>query len=340
MQNYAPYKELLKSSTYEVLQKANDFSDNLLSKASHIIDEYFVINKLKKEDFCFVVIGSLGRFEALESSDIDLIPVCISDLDSFLPHDKPLRQYLEHGLEVHVSEGHDLTKAISITDLLKAENIGGEDDSSETLTKRILILTEGVQVYGEFPLHEVQRKIMELYADSECTRGRHILSLCNDIVRYYRTLCIEYKAKIDIHDKGWGSRNMKLRHSRKMWYFSCIMCIVFKANEHHSDTDKYKESLLDLFKVNPISRILQSINDENRITVGEILYYYTTFLNFMSSHENRKHLDSIDHSHRYDQGSLFTEVKLNSDLLHLKIRELIFHLPPTILQKVFDWFLL
>jgi hypothetical protein len=109
--------------------------------------------------------------------------------------------------------------------------------------------------------------------------------------------------------------------------------------QNRSDTEKYKENLLELFAVSPIIRILQCVKDENRIIVGEILNHYSRFLTFMASKENRVKLDGINHQQRYAEGSIFTEIKSNSDLLHYNMRELIFHLPPTLLRKVFDWFL-
>jgi UTP:GlnB (protein PII) uridylyltransferase len=66
-----------------VLQKASEFSDRSLARVGKIIEEYFTQHNLDKANFCIVIIGSLGRFEALESSDIDLIPICIDDSESF-----------------------------------------------------------------------------------------------------------------------------------------------------------------------------------------------------------------------------------------------------------------
>jgi hypothetical protein len=132
--------------------------------------------------------------------------------------------------------------------LTAAESIGGDKDASSALTKRILILTEGKQAGGNLPLDEVRRAVMGAYAGADRSRGRHVLSLCNDIARYYRTLCIEYKAKVDDPDKDWCTRNVKLRHSRKFWYFSCLMTFVAVADSNPQGDDQYINGLLDYFK--------------------------------------------------------------------------------------------
>ena len=162
--------------------------------------------------------------EALEASDFDFVPVTWDDatLKAYVSHDRPLRDELRKGLGVKVSAGQDLTSPVSITSLVEPDCIGGTKDNSGALTKRILILTESRQVAGGFDLGEIRRALLDAYASEDRTSGRHVLSLCNDIARYYKTLCIEYKAKIDDEEKDWCTRNMKLRHSRKFWYFANI----------------------------------------------------------------------------------------------------------------------
>src|SRR5207249_1697249 len=121
-------------------------------------------------------------------------------LAAFQSHDKPLRQEIKEKLTIKVSQGDDLTKCVSVGELIDPESIGGEKDGSSALTKRILMLTEGKQAGGTLPLNEVRQAVMKAYAGADRSRGRHVLSLCNDIARYYRTLCIEYKAKADDPD--------------------------------------------------------------------------------------------------------------------------------------------
>lgn len=207
------------SRAWAVLEKARLHCEKLLSDVRMVCDGFLTSRGVKLEDVCMVIVGSVGRQEALEASDVDLIPVLSSAevLAAFLLRDKPLRQELRDKLGVKVSQGDDLTKCVSLEELTDPESIGGEKDGSSALTKRILILTEGKQAGGQLPLNEVRQAVMKAYAGAERSRGRHVLSLCNDVARYYRTLCIEYKAKADDPDKDWCTRNMKLRHSRKFW---------------------------------------------------------------------------------------------------------------------------
>src|SRR5208283_74472 len=127
---------------------------------------------------------------------LDIIPVLKSNETSarFATHDKDIRALLHDNLEIKVSKGDDLTRFAEIGEFTDPDTIGGDKDDSTRLTKRILVLTEGRQAGGNYSLQEIRRQILCAYAGAERTRGRHVLSFCNDVARYYRTLCIEYKA--------------------------------------------------------------------------------------------------------------------------------------------------
>jgi hypothetical protein len=260
----APIQTHVNSRAWAVLEKARQHCDNLLGNVRAIADAFLVGRKLAPEDACCVVVGSVGRQEALEASDIDLIPVLRSAaaLAAFQPHDKALRQEIKDRLKIKVSQGDDLTKCVSLEELTDPESIGGEKDNSSALTKRILMLTEGKQAGGKLPLNEVRQAVMKTYAGAERSRGRHVLSLCNDMARYYRTLCIEYKAKVDDPDKDWCTRNMKLRHSRRFWYFSCLMTVVALADSNPQGDDPYIAGLLEAFDKSSAQRLFNAVREE------------------------------------------------------------------------------
>jgi len=226
--------------------------------------------------------------------------------------------------------------------LTDPESIGGEKDGSSALTKRILILTEGKQAGGKLPLNEVRQAVMKAYAAAERSRGRHVLSLCNDIARYYRTLCIEYKAKADDPDKDWCTRNMKLRHSRKFWYFSCLMTIVALADTNPQGDDPYITGLLEAFDKSPVQRLFNAVREEHRGMAGRITEPFAWFLEFMGTPAHREKLAEVAHDKRYamELENPFPAVKFNSDRLHQEILTLLESLPAHQRHRILSWFLL
>jgi hypothetical protein len=340
----APIQSHVNHRAWAVLEKARQHCDKLLGEVSESCDGLVASCNLKPEEVCCVVVGSVGRQEALEASDIDVIPVLRSAaaLAAFQPHDKALRQEIKDKLNIKVSQGDDLTRCVSLEEMTDPESIGGEKDGSSPLTRRILILTEGKQAGGKLPLNDVRQAVMKAYAGAERSRGRHVLSLCNDIARYYRTLCIEYKAKVDDPDKDWCTRNMKLRHSRKFWYFSCLMTIAALADSNPQGDDPYIAGLLQAFNRSPVQRLFNAVREEHRGMAGRITEPFAWFLEFMAIQAQRDRLTQVAHDRRYDMAgdNPFPAVKFNSDRLHQEMLSLIESLPTHQRARILSWFLL
>jgi hypothetical protein len=344
IEHFGTFGNYLRAKASEIFRRAETHCKTTIRKAKEVADKYFQETKLDSKTICLACVGSVGRQEALECSDLDLVPIISDDesLKAYDPHDQELRRVLAANLGIKVSKGEDLTKPISLSELTDPDTIGGTKDDSGTLTKRMLILTEGKQITGDILLSEVRHKILHSYSNAERTSGRHVLSLCNDIARYYRTLCIEYKAKVDVEDKDWCTRNMKLRHSRKLWYFSNIISISHLADGNPIQTERFAQSLCDLFELPPCARLLSALSTSHPIEVGNLLEHFSYFMDFMSGPENRAALAKVDHATRYDatMNNPFPAVKFNSDALHNCMMSILNGLEPPRRKVVFDWFLM
>ena len=342
--NPSTLQKHLNDRAWRALEKARQYCEKQLTDVQGIADDFLAKRGVKPEDVCCVVVGSVGRQEALEASDIDLTPVLRSAavLAVFQPHDKDLRNEIQTKLKTKVSQGDDLTKCVSLEELIDPESIGGEKDGSSALTKRILILTEGKQAGGKLALKDVRQAVMKAYAAGDRSRGRHVLSLCNDIARYYRTLCVEYKAKVDDPAKDWCTRNMKLRHSRKFWYFSCLMTIVHLADSNPQGDDPYIVGLLEAFDKSPAQRLFDAVREEHLGSVGRIVEPFAWFLEFMAARSHRERLTTVDHDKRYEMvlDNPFPAVKFNSDRLHQEMLSLLDSLPAHQRHRILSWFLL
>ena len=336
-------EHMMKKDAATVYENAQKWCDAKIADAGCCIQNFANEHGLDLADLCFVVVGSMGRSEALAASDLDLVPIARtgSALEQYECRDSQLREHLCEALATKVSKGKHLTKADTIASLIRRESIGGDDDNSQNLTRRILVLTEGRQVSGGYALRKVKKDILGAYGGEERSRGRHILSLCNDIARYYRTLCVEYKTKADKEEENWCTRNLKLRHSRKVWYFSCVAAIAKLAEEFPRGDSEYKDRLLEAFEVCPVSRLVNALGDSQGFEVGRLLETYSVFLRFMSDESHRALLSRVTHENRYEYSSdnPFPMLKFNSDLLHRHILDIIEGMERSTRQRVLDWFL-
>jgi Putative nucleotidyltransferase DUF294 len=138
------------AKAYTVFRNATSFCRGLIKQASRVSDACLAEHGVPARNVCVVAVGSLGRFEALQASDIDLIPVLADKemIPGFEECDQALRRQLRDTLKINVSKGELLTKADAVSEFSAPTLIGGDSDEVKHLTKRILILTESVPIGG------------------------------------------------------------------------------------------------------------------------------------------------------------------------------------------------
>ncbi len=182
-------------------------------------------------------LGSLGRLEASRESDLDLAFVYDGDRLDRAQAQAARAQVI--ALLSSPAAGFDVPQktfdqAIDLRSLTR--NIGGRSDTNETLTYRALLLTEGACLAGDGAA--IERAVFRAYADAQISRGRFLASLGNDLHRYYRTLCMDYRHKVEELDKSWALRVLKLRHSRKLWHLANLALQCWTVDEITDDAQR------------------------------------------------------------------------------------------------------
>jgi hypothetical protein len=327
----------------ETLRRAERHVAELAARSAKYFESELPALSIDPSRVCMAVTGSMGRSEALGASDFDLLPVTADDatLELLLQHNEPLRAGLEKMLGVDVSRGRDLLKSVSLTHLMDPECIGGDKDDRAGLTQRVLLLTESRQVGGSLALGEVRRQILEAYAHHR-SAGRHAMAYCNDLARYYRTVCIDYKSRVDTRDKDWCNRNVKLRHSRKLWFFANLLSVSAVSCRIRPDNPHFFETLLRTLDQPPILRMFEALESNAQLAGGRVLDQYAWFLDFMANGETRKKLAAIEHDARYRTGvdNPFPSLQWSSRVLHSEMITVLESVNPELRRKVLDWFLL
>ena len=179
--------------------------------------------------------GSLGRLEASSESDLDLAFLFDSERV-----DRAIAEARRAEVIACLAATFDIPQktfdqAIDLRGLTR--NIGGRLDTNETLTYRALLLTEGAWLAGGG--RSMKAAVFRAYADAQISRGRFLASLGNDLHRYYRTLCMDYRHKVEELDKSWAIRVLKLRHSRKLWHLAnlALQCWAVDAIDDDGSRD-------------------------------------------------------------------------------------------------------
>jgi len=263
------------------------------------------------EDTSIIVFGSFARGEYTVGSDIDWTLL----------------------IDGRADEAH-LTQARAITKLLKESKIqdespfgvfdnvsfshpilhqiGGHDDTNRNTTQRILLLLESVAI-GRAEAHErVLDLVLSRYiADDRGLRFSKrkplVLGfLFNDIVRYWRTITIDFQAKQRNKRDGWALRNIKLRTSRKLLFASgmltCFSLQLFGSGEPWSsgegervDPVRTRRFLRDRIRLTPLEHMAEALLRPkiSAETAGMVMDNYDAFLGIVADEEKRKHLVNL-----------------------------------------------
>ncbi len=217
-------------------------------------------------------------------------------------------------------------------------NIGGFDDTSKAFTTRILILLESIPILKEDLYEKLINNLCGTYLEEFIREGKYPLFLTNEIIRFWRTMCIDYRWKKVETEKTWGDRNIKLRFSRKLLCFSSLLLLVLlnKKKIGYQEFSNYVHcppSIKLMHVHNIVSNNGLTKNDENVLKIIEnILIGYNEFLESISSEEIRNSLKKLEFESR-DSNQDYIDLKEKAKNFHRNLINLIEIIDIDILKK-------
>lgn len=261
---------------------------NNLNDASHYTNERLetlrskVTEIINTDALAICVVGSYGRREASPQSDLDFFFL----RDGRRNCDKEIRAFRKllrsERIKMPSRDGAFNSYTESFDGI--ARDIGGLDDSTEKLTRRLLFLLEGDYLYNRALFNRCLSKLIEHYVRKTITEHQLCKFLLNDLIRYYRTICVDFECKTHQDGKSWGDRNIKLQFSRKLLYFSGILVVA----ETWQSGWKIKRDILSKYlKQTPIERVRNICGTK----AAPALQLYDRFLDKMADPHTRKMLE-------------------------------------------------
>jgi predicted nucleotidyltransferase len=274
-----------------------------------------------------VVFGSLARGELTGGSDADWI--LLVDGPSSPLHFRQAagveRVLEEEGLKQPGGTG-TFGALASSHELI--HNIGGLHDTNQNLTRRILLLVESAALTNDDVHQRVLKGIIDRYIVYEqavprkTPHGEAIPRfLLNDVVRYWRTMAVDYAAKRWEQPSGkWALRNTKLRMSRKLLFVAgFLLCLKFELDPPPergailADLEHYGERLaaflLEQIRLTP----LDLLADVARLcarpeTARRMFDSYDHFLGTLGDEARRRRLEALRFEDAADD-ELFRELQ-------------------------------
>lgn len=297
--------------------KRTTYSQEIVLKLRNLLAD-----KLPPE-ISVVITGSFARQEASAQSDVDYFLI-VDDQKTSAKKDIDEKITNAHA-EIAKAIINCELKAPSETGAFGKEfetksnfliNVGGNDDPNTKLTQRLLLLLEGDWIFGESIFKETRDQLVKnVYIRSTISDHQLARFLLNDLIRYWRTIGVDFEFKTVEAKKGWGIRSIKLLYSRKIMYFSGLIMVAETAQS----TRKAKvDRVLYLASKTPIQR-LQEIFGSN---CDEILDMYSDFVNLIADEKTRISLDVVT-INRESHTEEFKKIKHAGHKFSLKLEQLL-----------------
>ncbi len=275
-----------KTDSKDILDERRRFTNGKLHELRKALEDEL------PEDCTLVVYGSYGRLEACEHSDLD--HVLISQRGKIGDEvERRIGEILKRYVNKEPAKGGAFGKPIESTDL--TTNIGGNEDTNENITRRMLFLLEGNWLLNEEGFRSLRRGILERYVPEDIRDHQLAMLLLNDIIRYWRTMAVDYAHKTQEEEKPWAIRNIKLVFSRKLIYASGLFSVAMTADRARRDKLDVLESL---FSMPPMERLEEVCGASS---VARLRTSYAVFLGKLSDRETREHLERLPETARTDE---------------------------------------
>lgn len=222
--------------------------------------------------------------------------------------------------------------------------VGGLSETNQMLTYRVLILTEGRPLSPGRGYDRTVAALASVYARSH-TAGHRLLSLANELSRYYRAVRAAYKYKVDDERKPWAVRSIKNRSYRRVAFFtSAIQFVAFGPRIEYA-----KSRLFDLEEVAAFMKSMHATPSDryatgiSRVNAQHELYsqpmaIYERIHAALGSSNTRRHLDNLS-IEQYDD-PVFEPIHADCVALQTALARVVSNLPADAQGQLLEMFLL
>jgi predicted nucleotidyltransferase len=277
------------------------------------------------QDTSVVVFGSLARGEYTPKSDLDWTLLVDGQADGgHLDRVRLISDRLRRG--GFIDPGPTGVFGNFAFSHLILHQIGGQDDTNKNTTQRILLLLESTAIGREEAHDRVLRLVLRRYIEDD--RGllfsrkntQHIPRfLLNDIVRYWRTVTVDFVYKQRERTEGWALRNTKLKMSRKLIFVSGLLtCFgpvlfgegrTFTGENGRLSVEELVDFLRARARLSPLDQLAEAaLRPAVQPKTAELLFgAYEAFLGVLADEGKRKHLKDLTFDD-LDGDALFREV--------------------------------
>lgn len=270
-----------------------------------------------------VIFGSYAREEASPGSDLDYLVVphgLAKDVNATRTLRRAVAELLSHEGIAAPGPTNIFGRVVAAPDL--TERIGLTDDTNASHSRRVLLMQESASMYRPELHAALLRAIAERYLVDYKKHGVARF-LVNDVVRYWRTIAVDYQAKRweDVMTDQWGLRFLKLIISRKLG-FAGTLTSVFLCDPATVD------GLIEQFQMPALARLAQLHrhldSDSDRAALRTALQIAEDFNSALADERFRQEAKAITDRSEIRPDSRFAEFQERARELQEALEHLFF----------------
>lgn len=259
------------------------------------------------DDVAVVLMGSWGRAEVTEGSDDDFMVVVRGPArDDAAPSVEDVKTVLDRA----PGDQGIFGQPVGSDELIG--RIGLEEDRNSNLSRRMLLLFESVYATRE-DIHEATRgELLDRYLDESVKDYRVPRFLLNDVVRYWRTMCVDFAGKEREGPEKWGIRNAKLRTARKVLFAGGLLPVLDCSKLRR---DEMPDFLRGRLRVPPTDRIAQAFLTHEAVDPGgRALGAYDDWLGLLDDAAWRQDLETVTRKTSKESSTFQEAARLGKEL--------------------------
>ena len=208
---------------------------------------------------CVYLTGSVARGEAGKNSDLDLFIVGLEDdkgqrqltkLDEIIVKADLITKSRELNFPDFSGDGEYL---VHYTLGTLRKNLGDpRDDAENTFTARLLLLLESHPLLGESIYRRIIDEVIASYWRDFAEHSSEFIPafLANDIVRMWKTFCVNYEARTEKTPQERLAKrklmNYKLKHSRMLTCYSGLLYLLWVCRTNNTVTPDDAKHMVSL----------------------------------------------------------------------------------------------
>lgn len=239
--------------------------------------------------------GSLSRGEAGTKSDLDVFLTTT-------PGSGPSSRLLEYKLIAEIIRINEMASFPDFSndgeylriydfDALIGEIGSPSDDGENYFTARMLLLLESSPLTDESIFNaKLTCLLTKYFRDGTGKADFKPLYLLNDILRYWRTLCLNYEQTRNDEERPWRKKNVNLKFSRMVTVFGTVLPLITLDAAHLLPGSR-------LWRLRPLERLALGLDklDDNGLfnRWSSVLDAYEEFLSWKEAADIEEKLGAL-----------------------------------------------